>query len=128
MKARLVRYQEDAIDMVFPLGSSRTTIGRATDNMVQLPDDQVSKHHAVIHHSEGAWTIEDTQSRNGVSVNGAPTVRTELKPGDRIRLGPYEFFFETHAPSEDFVPSHIIDVSTHVGDQTILTRRPPPSA
>lgn len=125
MKARLVSYQEDEINMVFPLGGTRTTIGRATDNMIQLPDDQVSKHHAVIHHAKGTWTLEDTQSRNGLFVNGQPATRVELKPGDRINLGPFEFFFEMHTPSEDFVPSHIIDMSTRVDHQTMITRRPP---
>ncbi len=128
MKARLASYQDDEISMVFPLSSGRITIGRDTDNLIQLPDDQVSKHHAVIHQSKETWTIEDTQSRNGLFVNGKRIARAELKAGDRVNLGPYEFFFETHEASEDFVPTHIIDVSTHVGHQTMITRKPPPQA
>ena len=128
MKARLATYQDGEIDMVFPLSSTRITLGRDTDNVIQLPDDQVSKHHAVIHRAKDNWAIEDLQSRNGLFINGKRTVRAELKEGDRIRIGPFEFTFETHITSADFVPSHIIDVSTHIGHPTMIARRPPPQS
>ena len=126
MKARLASYEDGETDMVFPLSSTRITMGRDTDNVIQLPDDQVSKHHAVIRQSKETWTIEDLQSRNGLFVNGKRTVRADLKPGDRVSLGPYEFIFETSLPSEDFVPSHIIDVSTHIGHPTMIARKSTP--
>ena len=124
MKTRLVNYREDEIDLVFPLNTRHATIGRAADNTIQLPDDMVSKHHAVLLQTGDTWTIEDLQSRNGVLVNGERMAKAELKDGDRVNIGPYEFYFESSAPSHDWVPSHIIDVSTHIGDQTTIQKRP----
>ena len=124
MKTRLVNYREGEIDLVFPLNTRHATIGRATDNTIQLPDDMVSKHHAVLVQTGETWTIEDLQSRNGVMVNGKGTAKAELKDGDLVIIGPYELSFEMNVPSYDWVPSHIIDVSTHVEGQTIFQRRP----
>ena len=125
MKTRLVNYREGEVDLVFPLNTKHATIGRANDNTIQLPDDMVSKHHAVLTRTGETWTIEDLQSRNGVRINGQRTSRVELKDGDCVHIGPYELYFEVNVPSYDWVPSHIIDVSTHVGDQTVIQKRPP---
>ena len=119
MITRLVNYRESEIDLMFTIDRPRITIGRETDNMIQLPHEKVSKHHGVILQSKGAWVIEDLQSRNGVSVNGHRIERAELKNGDCVKIGPYDFFFETNVPSDDFVPSHIIEVSSKVADRTL---------
>lgn len=122
MKTRLVNYREGEIDLVFPLNTRHATIGRAPDNTIQLPDDRVSKHHAVLQHTEETWIIQDLESRNGVLVNGQLTTKAELKDGDSVNIGPYELYFELDVPSYDWVPSHILDVSTHVGGQTTAER------
>jgi pSer/pThr/pTyr-binding forkhead associated (FHA) protein len=120
MKTRLVNYREGEIDLVFVLERRRVTIGRDFDNMIQLPNERVSKHHAVLIRSEGGWAIEDLQSRNGVYVNGTRTVRAQLKDRDVVKLGPYEFYFEMNVPSEDFVPGYILDASAQSREQTII--------
>lgn len=125
MKTRLVNYREGEINLVFSLDRPRVTIGRDVDNMIQLPNEKVSKHHGVIYQSKGGWVIEDLKSRNGVFVNGSRTERADLKERDQVRIGPYEFYFETNVPSEDFVPGYIIDISTKSRDQTILEKKPP---
>ena len=125
MKTRLVSYRGGKIDLAFPIQGARVTIGREADNLVQLPHEKVSKHHAVILPVKGGWAIEDLQSTNGVLVNGQRVERAELKNGDRVKLGPFEFYFETNVPSDDWVPSHIIDLSSAVHLQTIPKDTPP---
>jgi pSer/pThr/pTyr-binding forkhead associated (FHA) protein len=119
MKTRLVSYCGGKIDLAFPIQEPRITIGREPDNLIQLPHEKVSKHHAVILQAKGGWAIEDLQSTNGVIVNGQRTDGAELKEGDTVKIGPFEFYFETNVPSDDWVPSHIIDMSTQVHQQTI---------
>jgi pSer/pThr/pTyr-binding forkhead associated (FHA) protein len=119
MKTRLVTYRDGAIDLMFIIDRPRITIGRDTDNMIQLPNERVSKHHAVLLKTKAGWAIEDLQSRNGLFVNGTRTAREDLKNGDRVRIGPFDFYFETNVPHDDYVPSHIIDVSSKVNDQTL---------
>ena len=125
MKTRLVCYREGEIDLVFPLNTPKATIGREADNKIQLPNEKVSKHHAMLRQTEGTWTIEDLNSRNGVFVNGQRTTKGPLKDGDRLKIGPYEFYLEINVPSDDFVPSHIIDVSSRMKDKTITDVRDP---
>lgn len=119
MKARLVNYREGEIDLMFPIDRPKVTIGRETDNMIQLPHEKISKHHGVILQSKDGWVIEDLRSRNGIYVNGHRTTRSDLKNGDCVKIGPYELYFETNVPYDDYVPSHIIEVSSKVNQQTL---------
>lgn len=125
MKTRLVSYSGGKIDLSFPVEGTRVTIGREADNLVQLPHEKVSKHHAVILPAGGGWEIQDLQSTNGVLVNDHPVQRVELKDGDRVKIGPFELCFEVNVPSYDWVPSHIIDLSSEVHLKTIPKTQPP---
>ena len=118
MKARLVIYKDAKVDLAFPVAENITAIGRDADNAVQLTDPQVSKRHAVIHAKGDAWTIEDANSTNGITVNGARVKRAELKNGDKIRIGPFHLVFESNVTGE-WVPSIVIDLSSKAGQQTI---------
>jgi pSer/pThr/pTyr-binding forkhead associated (FHA) protein len=126
MKTRLVSYRGGKIDLAFPIQGARVTIGREADNLVQLPHEKVSKHHAVILAAAGGWVIEDRQSTNGVVVNDQRVERATLKDGDRVKIGPYEFYFETNVPSDDWVPTHIIDMSSAVHLKTVPKTPAPP--
>jgi pSer/pThr/pTyr-binding forkhead associated (FHA) protein len=118
MNARLAIYKGAKVDLAFPVAEHITAIGRDADNAVQLTDPEVSKHHAVIHTQANAWTIEDTNSTNGVVVNGARVQRASLKNGDKIRIGPFELIFETNVAGE-WVPSLVIDLSSKAVHQTM---------
>ena len=119
MKTRLVSYRGSQIDLAFPLQDKRVTIGREADNLVQLPHEKVSKHHCVLLQSAEGWVLEDLHSTNGVLVNGKAVARVALHDGDQVKIGPFQFFFEANVPSDDWVPSHIIDLSSQVQQQTI---------
>jgi len=96
--------------------------------MIQLPPERISKHHAVIHKQNEAWSIEDLGSRNGVLVNGQRIGNYNLKDRDLIRIGPYEFYFELNVPSHDFVPRYILDLSSKTHEQTMIDEEPPKSS
>lgn len=70
------------------LPAGETTIGRAGDATVSLPDPLVSHLHAVVRRLGDRLEIEDLRSRNGTMVNGQ---RIEghllLHAGDRIEVG-----------------------------------------
>lgn len=119
MKTRLVSYRDGRIDLAFPLQDQRVTMGREADNLIQLPHEKVSKHHGVILQTKDGWMIEDLQSTNGILVNGQRVQRAALKDGDTVKIGTYEFYFETNVPSDDWIPSHIIDCSSKIHQQTI---------
>jgi hypothetical protein len=64
-----------------------TVIGRASDCDVRIEDSGVSRKHAEIRYSDGRVGVVDLGSTNGLTVNGKPAERVELKDGDRIDIG-----------------------------------------
>jgi len=47
------------------------SIGRGLSNDIDLSDDRVSRHHAVLWAEEGAWRVRDLDSGNGTFLNRA---------------------------------------------------------
>jgi type VI secretion system protein len=85
------------------------TIGRGTDNDWILPDPEryLSGKHARVDFRAGAYILVDTSS-NGTYVNGAQVPLGkyhdyQLKDGDYVRLGEYEFLVSIDK-SNDFPP------------------------
>ena len=118
MKARLAIYKGAKLDLSFPLAETASTIGRDAGNTIQLPDPEVSKHHAIVRAQGDTWTIEDLDSTNGITVNKARVKHARLKEGDRIRIGPFELIFECSATGE-WTSSLVIDLSSKVAQPTI---------
>lgn len=73
-------------------------LGRNAQCDVVLSDGSVSKRHARLGSRQGSWSIEDLESRNGLSVNGERVAHATLVSGDRITLGRVELVFESDAP------------------------------
>ncbi|MHB8779769.1 MAG: FHA domain-containing protein [Candidatus Geothermincolia bacterium] len=64
------------------------SVGRSPQCLVRLHDDYVSQMHARLHETAGRYYVEDMGSTNGTYVNGRKiTYPTELRPGDRIKIG-----------------------------------------
>jgi pSer/pThr/pTyr-binding forkhead associated (FHA) protein len=120
MKARLTMCEDGRHSSAFPLSQALTSIGRDAGNLVQLTHPEVSKRHAVIRLEKNGWTVEDLNSTNGVIVNGLRASRSVLKNGDRIRVGPFELLFETLPDDSEWVPTHVIDMSTKVNQLTMV--------
>lgn len=90
----------DADDHVHALTGSATRIGRYLDNDLVVPDDKVSRHHAVINNAGTTHIITDLGSANGVHVNGVRIRATaELHDGDTIRIGGQVFVFQRYPPA-----------------------------
>ena len=70
------------------------SIGRSSDNQLQLTDAQVSRRHAELVREAQGWRIRDCGSRFGTFVNDARVEETALTLGDRIRLGQTEIRLE----------------------------------
>jgi serine phosphatase RsbU (regulator of sigma subunit) len=70
--------------------ASPFSIGRSSENDLQLSDVQVSRHHAQLVNEGGAWRVRDCGSRFGTFLNEAKVEDSKLGPGDRIRIGQSE--------------------------------------
>ncbi len=66
--------------------STSVTVGRADDCELVLEERRLSRHHARFYEDAGRWFVEDLGSPNGTFVNQRRIKKTELRPGDTIRL------------------------------------------
>ncbi len=84
----------------FRLRPSGTILGRNNDADIVLENDAVSRNHARILQNElGQWVVQDLESMNGTSVNGAYLAKGEagkhvLAHRDQVRLCAFHFLFE----------------------------------
>ena len=85
----------------FQLSGERVTVGRRSDNHIQLDDPTVSGIHAVFSiqpdpymDGQSRVTLVDFNSTNGVFVNGEQVKQHRLHSGDVIRIGQHELLFD----------------------------------
>ena len=79
------------------LGETDVSIGRHVDADIRLEQDHVSRRHARIFRSKGAWWLEDMNSTGGTTVNGKkvlPATPVILRDRDDIRIGSNKLVFE----------------------------------
>lgn len=75
----------------FLLKNSVTTMGRSPDADVKIISASISRFHAILSKGESSWMIKDTNSTNGVYVNGdklSTNMDYPLNVGDKFSLGP----------------------------------------
>ena len=73
---------------VYDLAEPIVTIGRSVDNVLEIPDPNMSRRHCVIEQREtGEVILTDCNSSNGTRVNDEPIISQELNNGDEITCG-----------------------------------------
>ncbi len=88
---KLLIADDEGKTTVVPLVRDEITIGRKEGNTIRLTERNISRKHAKLRRSNGAFVLEDLSSYNGVKVNGKKIgAETALKPGDQILIGDYQ--------------------------------------
>ena len=86
---------------IVSLSGARAVIGRHPSCQVVLDNAAVSRNHAQIVESQGAYYLEDLQSRNGIKLNGERiSGPTELKEGDEFRVCEVVLRFHRGVPED----------------------------
>lgn len=75
------------------------TIGRTSDNTLQIEDPSVSSHHAHLTLVGGDYHLKDLNSTNGTRVNGQTFSEWQLQDGDKIRFGKVEAVYASEIPA-----------------------------
>jgi len=78
----------------FPLFKDRLTIGRTTDNDIQLNAPCISRRHAVVTTDGETTSVIDWGSKNGVHVNSKRITEHFLVNGDVVTIGNAHFRYE----------------------------------
>lgn len=111
-------YFNGELKFTAPLQPAKTRIGRATDNDIVIDNGGVSGHHAIIEQEGDVFYIADTNSTNGVFINGRRVTREPLRYGDEITIFKHKLKFIAVDLSMDAAgaattsPSAIIDSQT----------------
>ena len=88
----LLRVDGPSNGRVHSIDGSELVIGRGAAAEVQLPDEGVSRRHALLVHSRGHYFIQDLDSSNGTFLEGRRVRRAPLMEGDLIQFGPHATF------------------------------------
>ena len=88
---KLVISDDEGKTTVVPLVRDEITIGRKEGNTIRLTERNVSRRHArLFKNGNGAFTIEDLGSYNGIKINGRKIGEpASLKAGDQVNIGDY---------------------------------------
>ena len=100
-------------------------LGRLAECDLALRDSRVSRRHARIRFEAGAYSIEDLQSRNGITVNGERVDHSSLTVGDRIGFGVADSFVITvveGARPQAPLLKKVTDIATERGQASSLGR------
>ena len=91
-------------------GVADVSIGKSPERQIQLPAGKlVSRAHAKlarIDFGPSRWRIDDTNSTNGLLVNGQRVSSHELKDGDVVGVGDYEMRFVSTYVVRQAVPTY----------------------
>ena len=92
--ARQLIGNADGQELRFPLFKDRLTIGRTSNNDIQLNMQYISRRHAVISIDHNQTRVIDWGSKNGVFVNDTKVTERILKSGDIVTIGTTDFRYE----------------------------------
>lgn len=110
---------------VFALDGTDHVIGRGTDADLWLEDGGVSRHHARITcRSDGRYFVQDLGSTNGTFLGSKRIDLCEIKPNDRVQLGPHVTLrFAITDDAEEELQRRLYESSTRDGLTRIYNRK-----
>lgn len=100
MPAKLILSMDGAVLKEYPLNKERTTIGRKPHNDIVIDNLAVSSEHAAIVTILNDSFLEDLDSTNGLTVNGASTKKHFLQNNDLIEIGKYKLKYLNDQPTQ----------------------------
>jgi membrane associated rhomboid family serine protease len=86
-------------EQLFIRGDGPIGIGSAEDNLIVLKGDSVEPHHGLLIRGDDGWRMEDLAGAGTLTINDAPSAGHDLRRGDVLGIGPFEFEY-TGAPAK----------------------------
>lgn len=103
----ILRRLESIGDLAFAtdeqLDTDRITIGRGTDQHVELPDMRLSLEHSEIREVRSGEFLIESRTLTGAWVNGVPAPSHPLQPGDVIDCGRFRLTLGIPPPGIDLL-------------------------
>jgi two-component system cell cycle response regulator len=110
---------------VFALDGTDHVIGRGTEADLWLEDGGVSRRHARVScRSDGRYFVEDLGSTNGTFIGTQRIDLCEVRPNDRIQLGPHVILrFAITDDAEEELQRRLYESSTRDGLTRLYNRK-----
>ncbi len=94
----------DAGETPHDLTEAQITVGRISENTIQIEDASVSSRHAQLTMDDGGdYILRDLGSTNGTELNGKelePETDHKLQDGDKVRFGKIDTKYKSENPAE----------------------------
>jgi len=100
------------------LGEQTITVGRLSDNDIELNDISVSSHHAELTLNGGDYQLKDLGSTNGTKVNGVRGTEWDLHDGDVIIFGKVSADYSSEIPSTKHVLPESQERTVEIGSSS----------
>jgi len=121
MNIQLVVAAGSRAGQTIPIVGNRFVIGRADDCNLKPRSELISRYHCEIFLMDGDVFVRDMGSKNGVFLNDSQITETkELKNGDKITIGPLEFFAHIAVDAKPQKPPKVKSVSDAVARTVAL--------
>jgi pSer/pThr/pTyr-binding forkhead associated (FHA) protein len=101
MNVTLVGFTKKGMRKDVPVQQAGAVIGRTPEADIQIPVSDVSRRHCQIAVVGGKVKLKDLGSSNGTFVNDVKVAETTLRPGDRLRVGPFTFVVQIDGQPKD---------------------------
>ena len=82
----------------YALDEPLVTAGRHPDSVIFLDDITVSRRHAEVRRTDGAYEVADVGSLNGTYLNRQRVESATLKDGDELQIGTFKLLFLAGRP------------------------------
>jgi pSer/pThr/pTyr-binding forkhead associated (FHA) protein len=119
MMTKIILKFKDTVLKEIPVEKELVTIGRKSDNDIQIDNLGVSGHHARIFKAGDWFLIEDLDSLNGTFVNGKMIQESPLKNGDEILIGKHVLKFVSTDVTTSSEPGAVLKKGV-VGETMII--------
>lgn len=115
-------YLPDDSRLTHDLTEEKVTVGRLTENTIQIDDGSVSSNHAEIVFEDQQYHLHDLGSTNGTFVNGEQVTDSILRPGDEVRFGTIGAVFVAEEAEDHSQP--LPELSAATAEMAASTARP----
>lgn len=102
--SKLILTLDGAVIREYEIDKDSISIGRKHGNDIQLNDLTISGRHALITTLGEHAYVDDLGSTNGTLLNGARIAKSQLRHGDTIQTGNYQFTYFSEE-STDYEPT-----------------------
>jgi len=97
----------------FEMDRDEISIGRSSDNTIELDDPAVSGRHCLIVRDGNNYVLRDLGSTNGTRLNSRDVKESILKPKDLIQIGSAELMFDSE-DAGDFQTSTFAETQVEI--------------